>query len=229
MKIKELCIDERPREKMLGKGAESLSNAELLAILLRTGTGSMNAVDVARELLKKNDERLNLLAGMPPERLCETKGIGKGKAAVIAAAFELGRRSFMEPILESHTSIASPKAVCRLMLPQLRNLDHEECWVLFLNRANFLISKERISSGGLDSTIIDTKVILRKALEKKASGIILIHNHPSGSPLPGTADINATKLLDKALKTCGISLIDHVITADKSYYSFADEEVRRDI
>lgn len=229
MKIKELCIDERPREKMLEKGAESLSNAELLAILLRTGTGSMNAVDVARELLKSNEEKLNAIAGMPAERLCEIKGIGKGKATVIAAAFELGRRSLKEPLIDSHTTIASPKAVYRLMFPQLRNLDHEECWVIFLNRANFLISKERISSGGLDSTTIDTKVILRKALEKKASGIILIHNHPSGSPLPGTADINATRVLDKAMKACGISLIDHVITTDESYYSFADEEVRRDI
>lgn len=110
------------------------------------------------------------------------------------------------------------------MLPLLRNLDHEECWVLFLNRANYMISKERISSGGLDSTTLDSRTITRKALEKMASGLIIVHNHPSGSPIPGNADIQATRQLDMALKTCGISLIDHVVIAEDSYYSFADEE-----
>ena len=111
------------------------------------------------------------------------------------------------------------------MQPIIRHLDHEECWVLFLNRANRLISKEMVSSGGLDSTIIDNKVIIRKAMEKKASAIILVHNHPSGNALPSRADINQTQMLNKALKTCDLSLLDHVIVTRDSYYSFADEEL----
>lgn len=227
MKIKELCMDERPREKLLEKGAGSLSNAELLAILLRTGTGSMNVVDVARELLKKGEGKLNSVARMPVEVLCDIKGIGKDKAATISAAFELGKRYAHESVITNKSSISSPKEVFRLMIPHMKNLDHEECWIMFLNRANYLISKEKISIGGVDSTTVDNRTILRKAIEKKASGIILVHNHPSGSPVPGTADINATKSLDRALKACDISLLDHVIIAEDSYFSFADEVVKK--
>ncbi len=225
MKIKELCMDERPREKMLSKGAESLSNAELLAILLRTGTGSMNAVDVAREILKSADGKLNGISSMSIERLCAVPGIGPAKAVALAAAFELGRRSAGESVVDSRTSVCSAKIVFRIMLPLLRGLDHEECWILYLNRANYLISKERVSVGGLDSTTLDSRTIVRKALEKKATGIIIVHNHPSGSALPGNADIQATRQLSSALKTCDIPLIDHVIIAEDSYYSFSDENL----
>ena len=114
-----------------------------------------------------------------------------------------------------------------MMLPILRGLDHEECWVLFLNRANYVIAKEKMSSGGLDSTVLDCHSIARKAIEKKACGIIVVHNHPSGSALPGNADINSTKQLQKVLKTCDISLLDHVIIAEDSYYSFADETLEK--
>ena len=143
MKIKDLCMDERPREKMMQKGAESLSNAELLAILLRTGTEKMNVIDVARELLKSAGGKLNGVADMSPERLCEIGGIGPGKAVTLAAAFELGRRAGSEPIVESRTAISSPKTVFRAMLPIMRGLDHEECWVIYLNRANYMISREK--------------------------------------------------------------------------------------
>lgn len=225
MKIKELCIDERPREKMQEKGAGSLSNAELLAIILRTGTGKMNVIDVARELLKAADGKLNGIASMPIGRLCEVSGIGPSKAVTVAAAFELGRRCAGESIIDSRTPISSPRTVFRLMIPHMKGLDHEECWILFLNRANYLIAKECISSGGLDSTTLDSRTILRKALERKSSGIIVIHNHPSGSAMPGNADIQATRQLDRALKACEISLIDHIVVAENSYYSFADEEL----
>lgn len=225
MKIKELCIDERPREKMMEKGAEALSNTELLAILLRTGTGKMNAIDVARELLSKGHGKLNEIAGMQISQLCETSGIGPGKAVTIAAAFELGRRCACEPVIDSRTAISSPRTVFRLLRPFMKGLDHEECWALYLNRANFLIAKEKISSGGLDSTTLDSRIIVRKALERKASGIIVSHNHPSGSAMPGNADIHATRQLEQALKTCDISLLDHVVIAEDSYYSFADEEL----
>lgn len=225
MKIKELCMDERPREKMMSKGADSLSNAELMAILLRTGTGKMNVIDVAREALKNAGNKLSGIASMPMEKLCEISGIGPSKAVTLAAAFEIGRRCSCESIIESRTAVSSPRTVFRMMLPILRGLDHEECWVLFLNRANFIISKEKVSSGGLDSTTLDSRTIVRKALEKKACGIIIVHNHPSGSAMPGTADINSTRQLDRALKTCDISLIDHIVIAEDSYYSFADEEL----
>ena len=225
MKIKDLCEDERPREKMMDKGAAALSNAELLAILLRTGTEKMNVIDVAREVLKSGDGKLNEIATMSVDMLCRADGIGPSKAVTVAAAFELGRRCAAENAIDTSTAISSPKTVFRMMLPLLRGLDHEECWILFLNRANFLISKERLSSGGLDSTTLDCRQILKKALEKKACGLIVVHNHPSGSALPGTADIQSTRQLERALKACDISLLDHVVIAQDSYYSFADEEL----
>ena len=225
MRLKELCLDDRPREKLLEKGPSALSNAELLAIMIRTGTGKMNAVDVARTLLKAADGRLNSISDMPLERLCSVSGIGKSKAAAIAAAFELGRRSSVELVVQDKVSVASPKIVFRMMLPLLRGLDHEECWVMFLNRANYVLGKERMSVGGMESTVMDVKAILRRALERKAAGVILVHNHPSGSALPGQADIRQTGILKKALQTCEIQLIDHVVIAEDSWYSFADEQL----
>jgi DNA repair protein RadC len=225
MRLKELCLDDRPREKLLEKGASSLSNAELLAIMIRTGTGSMNVVDVARTLLQMGGGRLNEVADMPLEKLCSVNGIGRSKAVTIAAAFELGRRCAMELAINEKVSVSSPKTVFRMMLPLLKGLDHEECWVIFLNRANYVIGKERMSVGGLDSTVMDVKSILRRALDRKASGVILVHNHPSGNAMPGQADIRQTSILKKALQTCEIGLIDHVVIAEDSWYSFADEQL----
>lgn len=224
MKLKDLCFDERPREKMLGKGAFSLSNAELLAILLRTGTGRKNVVEVAQELLRTAGGKLTSIMNMSPEQLCQTDGIGPSKAVTLAAAFELGKRSFQEPIVDKRVCITNPKTAFRIMIPLLRGLDHEECWGIFLNRANYVIAQEKLSSGGLDSTVIDVKSIVRKALEKKSTSMIILHNHPSGSPTPGINDIRETRNLKKALETCGITLTDHIIVAEDSFYSFADEE-----
>ena len=225
MRLKELCLDDRPREKMMEKGPSALSNAELLAIMIRTGTGKMNAVEVARTLLQTAEGRLNAIADMSLDRLCSVSGIGPGKAVTIAAAFELGRRSASEKIIPDKLSVSSPRMVFRMMLPLLRGMDHEECWVLFLNRANYVLGKEKVSVGGMESTVVDVKMILRRAIERKASGVILVHNHPSGSALPGQADIRQTGLLKKALQTCDIQLIDHVIIAEDSWYSFADEQL----
>ena len=225
MRLKELCLDDRPREKMLEKGPGALSNAELLAIMIRTGTGKMNVVDVARTLLSSAEERLNAIADMPMERLCSVSGIGRSKAVTIAAAFELGRRCSMELAVPDKVAVSSPKVVFRMMLPFLRGLDHEECWAMFLNRANYVLGKERMSVGGLESTVVDVKAILRRALERKASGVILVHNHPSGSAMPGQADIRQTAVLKKALQTCEIQLVDHVVVAEDSWYSFADERL----
>lgn len=227
MRMKDLCKDDRPREKMIQKGAESLSNAELLAILLRTGTGSKNVVDLARELLDSADKSLRELAGMSIEKLCEVNGVGQGKAVTVAAAFELGRRISYTDSLE-RIYVSSPRVVFRIMAPNLKGLDHEECWVLFLNRANYILGKERMSVGGMDSTVIDVKTILRRALERKASGVILVHNHPSGNAMPGKADISQTASLKKALGICDIQLIDHVVVADGCWYSFADEQLNEE-
>ena len=161
---------------------------------------------------------------MDIDSLLRLNGVGPAKAATLAAGFELGKRCAMENEGKRKKSLSCPDAVYRLMIPHMKHLDHEECWALFLNRSNNLICKEMMSLGGLESTIMDCKSIARKALEKKASGLILVHNHPSGSPLPGTADINQTRCLKKALDTCDISLLDHVIIADGSFYSFADEQ-----
>ena len=225
MRLKDLCLDDRPREKMVEKGSAALSNAELLAIMIRTGTGKMNVVDVARALLAEAEGRLNSIADMSMEKMCSVNGIGPSKAVTIAAAFELGKRCAMELSVPEKVSVSSPKVVFRMMLPLLRGLDHEECWVIFLNRANFVLGKERMSVGGLESTVMDVKAILRRALEKKASGVILVHNHPSGSAMPGQADIKQTGALKKALQTCEIHLIDHVVIAEDGWYSFADERL----
>lgn len=210
---------------MLEKGPGALSNAELLAIMIRTGTGKMNVVDVARTLLASGEGRLNAIADMPMERLCSVSGIGRSKAVTIAAAFELGRRCSMELAVPDKVAVSSPNVVFRMMLPFLRGLDHEECWAMFLNRANYVLGKERMSVGGLESTVMDVKAILRRALERKASGVILVHNHPSGSAMPGQADIRQTAVLKKALQTCEIQLVDHVVVAEDSWYSFADERL----
>ena len=223
--MKELCEDDRPREKMMRSGAVNLSNAELLAILLRTGTGKRNVLEVAREILREADGRLTEVAGMSVERLCHVDGIGPGKAVAVAAAFELGRRVATEDGVRKLPQMDSPRRVYMNMLPQLRDIRHEECWVLFLNHANRLIGKEMISKGGMDSTSVDKRVILRRALDRKASGIILVHNHPSGSPYPSVEDIRQTRELGKALASCDLHLVDHVIVAGHSYYSFSDETV----
>ena len=225
MRMKDLCLDDRPREKMMEKGPSALSNAELLAIMIRTGTGKLNVVDVARNLLQTADGKLNIIADMSLEKMCSVSGIGRSKAATISAAFELGRRSAMELAVPEKVSISSPRAVFRMMLPLMKGLGHEECWAIFLNRANYVLAKERMSIGGMDSTVMDIRSILRRALERKASGVILVHNHPSGSALPGQADISQTGLLKNALKTCEIQLIDHVVIAEDSWYSFADEQL----
>lgn len=223
MKIKELSPEDRPREKMLEKGAGSLSTAELIAILLRTGTGKSNAVDTARKLLNMAGGNLTGLYSLSVEKMCGITGIGQGKAITVAAAIELGRRFGAETSRIEKISVTSPDMIYRMMLPKMKGLGHEECWVVYLNRANYITGCEQASRGGLDATTVDIKIIVRKALEKLASGIILIHNHPSGNPMPGTADINMTGRLKKALETFDISLTDHIIVCDDRYYSFADE------
>jgi DNA repair protein RadC len=152
-------------------------------------------------------------------------GIGPGKAVAVAAAFELGRRVAAEDGVEKMPQMDSPRKVYMVMIPLLRDIRHEECWVLFLNHANRLVGKEMISRGGMESTAIDKRIILRRALDRKASGVILVHNHPSGTPYPSVEDIRQTRELGKALASCDLRLVDHVIVSGRSFYSFSDELV----
>lgn len=225
MKIKELGEDDRPREKMAAKGVRALSNAELIAVLVRTGYGGSNAVDIARNLLKSADDSLSGLSVMSSRQMCATCGIGPDKAASVMAAFELGRRREAEESRVEKISITDPAMIYRNMVHHMKGLSHEECWVIYLNRANYIIGKEQVSRGGTSATVMDVKIIIRSALEKLASGIILVHNHPSGNPMPGTSDIRQTGILKKAAATFDISLVDHIIIADDRFYSFANEQV----
>ena len=225
MKLKELNKQERPREKMIARGANALTDVELLAILLRTGTARSNVVDVARDLLRSADDRLGEVAAMSLEKIRQVDGIGPSKAVAVAAAFELGRRLSLEAGTENVTRMDSPAKVYRMMLPLMRDLDHEECWALFLGKSNGLLAKERMTAGGQDFTLVDKRVVIRRAIERKASGVILVHNHPSGSPMPSVEDINQTRDLNRALSACGLQLVDHVIVAGGGFYSFSDEQV----
>ena len=216
--------EDRPRERLAAKGASALSNAELTAILLRSGGAGINVLDMARDLLVKAGS-LTGLSMMSIDKMMEVRGIGRDKAVMVAAAFELGRRFTAEKTGDDCKPVTDARQVFELLLPVMKGLDHEECWIIYLNRANRVIGKERLSSGGPVSTVVDTGDILRKALERKAQGIILAHNHPSGSPYPGQADMNETQALKKASATLGISLLDHIILCDSCYYSFADERM----
>lgn len=224
MRIKDLGLDDRPREKMLSQGARYLSNAELLAIVIGSGiSGGLNATELARELLLAAEGRLGVLAVMPIERLMKQKGIGQARAIAIAAALELGTRAQEERAVMQKGPLRSPELVYSLMKTTMRNLDHEECWVLFLNSKCILLGKELAGSGSFERTVIDTRKILRRAIEKQAGRIILVHNHPGGDPTPSQADIRQTETLKRALSSVDISLIDHVIVCERSYFSFSED------
>ena len=226
MKMKEMCESERPRERLLSEGATALSNGELLAVLLNTGNRGKNVVEMAREVLSAAQGSLITLAGMSMAQLEKVDGIGKSKAATLAACFELGRRLFSEKAAFKKYPVISPRVVYEMMIPQMLGLDHEECWILFINNAQYCTGRQRVSSGGLDSTVIDLKDITRTALDRRATFLILVHNHPSGSPFPSQEDIKQTEALKKALTPMGIGLMDHVIICNDCYYSFSDEEMK---
>lgn len=223
MRLKDLTPDDRPRERLLLSGARSLSNSELIAIIIGGGIGGKNVTEVARELLSMAEGSLMLLASMPVERLITQKGIGPARAIMVAAALELGRRSMQESNSINNSPLTSPELVVQLMLPVLRNLQHEECWALFLNAKNRLIGKEILSTGSLESTVMDTRKVLRRAIEKQSRHVIMVHNHPSGSPEPSEADIRQTDILRKALSAVEIDLLDHIIIGDHKFYSFSQE------
>ena len=214
--------EERPREKFLARGAESLSDAELLAILIRAGNRDENAIDLARKILRGAGNSLKSLSRFSFEDLRKFKGIGVGKALSIMASFELARRGQIEnaaPLNQIYSSSVAAENV----IPMLKDLQHEECWVLYLNKSNRLLGRERVFVGGFDSTVVDIRIILRNALARNACHIILAHNHPSGNRYAGEADKIQTAKLKKAAQMCEIELLDHLIVAGENYFSFADE------
>ena len=214
--------EERPREKFLARGAESLSDAELLAILIRAGNRDENAIDLARKILRGAGNSLKNLSRFSFEDLRKFKGIGVGKALSIMASFELARRGQIETAAPLN-QIYSSSVAAENVIPMLKDLQHEECWVLYLNKSNRLLGRERVFVGGFDSTVVDIRIILRNALARNACHIILAHNHPSGNRYAGEADKIQTAKLKKAAQMCEIELLDHLIVAGENYFSFADE------
>ncbi len=222
--IKSWAEEDRPREKLLLKGKASLSEAELIGILIGSGTSSISAVDLAKQILNGSDNNLNELARLSVKDLTKYKGIGEAKAISIVAALELGRRRKDTESLKK-PKITSSTDVYNLIKPDLLDLSHEEFWVLLLTRNNQVIKKQLISSGGVSGTVADPKLIFKSALEELASSIILIHNHPSGNLKPSDQDIKLTKKMVEAGRTLEIPVIDHVIFTNEAYFSFADEGI----
>lgn len=220
--IKDWASEDRPREKMLEKGISSLSDAELLAILLGSGIKNQSAVDLAKKVLKKAENNLNELGKLDVRTLQKTKGVGEARAISIIAAMELGRRRKMSDIL-NRKQITSSNDAFELFQPILSDLQYEEFWILLLNRSNKILDKVKISQGGLTGTIIDVRLILKHAIERLATSIILCHNHPSGNLQPSESDCKITLKIREAGNYLDIPVIDHIIVCNSSYYSFADE------
>ena len=219
--IKYWSEDERPREKLLNQGRQYLSNVELIAILLGSGTKKLSAVEIARTLLGKSDNSLHALGRLSIKEYCKIKGIGPAKAISLSAAFELGRRRELAEV-KKRKKIRSSQDAYELFAPLLKDGYQEEFWVASLNRANEYLKSDRISIGGVAGTVVDSKLIFKKALDVLASSIVLFHNHPSGNLNPSTNDVLITKNLVAAGKILDIKVLDHLIISEKGYYSFAD-------
>lgn len=222
--VKNWAVEDRPREKLMMKGASALSDSELLAILIGSGTKEQSAVEVCKHILISADNDLNKLARYTVSDLTKTKGIGPAKAITIIAALELGRRRKNTGEKEIK-KISSSRDAYQALYPCLSDLNHEEIWVLLLNRSNKIEKTMRISEGGISSTVLDVRKILREALNLRASGIILAHNHPTNNCLPSEQDLRITAKLKDAAKLMDINLLDHLILCGDRYYSFADENV----
>lgn len=220
--INQWAEEDRPREKMMLHGAAALSNAELLAILIGSGSTDESAVELMRKILNDYHNHLSELGKSSIEDLCRYKGIGPAKAITILAASELGKRRKEEEPRE-RTQIRCSEDIYRLFYPLMCDLAIEECWVVLLNQASKVIDKVRISQGGLASTQVDIRCILREALLKRAVSLILCHNHPSGNLTPSREDDRLTEALRQGAATLNLRLLDHLIVTDGRYYSYSDE------
>ena len=221
LRIKEWALEDRPREKLISNGKNSLSNAELLAILLGSGNHYESALDVSKKILSLVDNNLHDLCRLSVDQLKKIKCIGPVKAVTIIAAFELGNRR-KEAERPECIRITSSNEAFRLMLPVIGDLVHEEFWILLMNRSNRCVKKQKISQGGISGTVIDIRLILKYAVELLASSMIICHNHPSGNLQPSEADNKITKKIMESAKIMDIQLLDHLIIADNTYFSYAD-------
>ncbi len=224
LNLKSWAEDDRPREKLLQHGISALSDAELIAILIGIGNRELTAVELARKILAEQNYEINRLAKLSIAELMQTKGIGQAKAISIAAAFELGKRRESEQI-KTEAKIRSSQDIYNLMATELRDLPVEAFWVVMLNRANRIIDTHKVSQGGISATVVDLRLVMQKAIEKLASGLVLVHNHPSGNLEPSEADKQLTQRIQQAAKIFDINVLDHIIIADHRYYSFADEGI----
>jgi len=222
--IKNWKEDDRPREKLLFKGKGTLSDAELIAILIGSGNKQENAVFLSKRILSFANNNLNELAKLSVNDLMQFKGIGEAKAIAIITALELGRRRRLEEAL-IRPKITSSKKVFDIMQPIIGELNHEEFWILYLNNSNKIIYKNQLSSGGITSTLVDVRMLFKKALELSAVAIILCHNHPSGSLKPSKSDIDLTKKIQEGGKSLDIKILDHLLITEKAYFSFADSNL----
>lgn len=220
--IKNWAESDRPREKLLYKGEASLSDAELIAILIGSGNSSESAVQLAKRILAASENNLNALGKLSVKQLMKFRGIGEAKAITIIAALELGRRRRTEEVLEKK-KIDSSLAAFELMQPVIGDLQHEEFWIIYLNNSNKIIQKSQLSKGGITSTVVDVRIVMKNALEFGATALILTHNHPSGTLKPSNQDKELTQKLKKAGNSLDIKVLDHLIITQKSYFSFADE------
>lgn len=220
--IKNWAADDRPREKLVAKGKEALSDSELLAILINTGSGKDTAVDLAKKVLQLCESNLSELGKLSLEELTEVKGIGDAKAITIVAAMELGRRRQVGDLPNREKVVNSREAALYLQTV-LKDYTHEVFAVLFLNSGSKVLSYEILSYGGLSQTIVDPKIVFKRALALKAASIIVSHNHPSGNLRPSRADEAITQRLAEGAKILDIKIIDHIIVSDEGYFSFADE------
>jgi len=222
--IKYWAEDDQPREKLMLKGKAALSDAELIAILIGSGSRNESAVELSKRILASVDNNLNALGKQSLQQLMGFKGIGEAKAITIAAAMELGRRRREEESVDLK-KITSSRAVFEIMQPIIGELPHEEFWILFLNNSNKVIYKSQISKGGITGTVVDARIVFKMALEHNATGIILVHNHPSGVLQESEPDRQVTRQLKAGGDALSIKVLDHVIVTEKGYLSFADKGI----
>ncbi|MCK8480050.1 RadC family protein [Psychroserpens algicola] len=222
--IKHWSQDDQPREKLRDKGKSTLSDAELLAILIGSGNKEESAVALSKRILASVNHNLNELGKLSLKQLIQFKGIGEAKAISITAAMELGRRRRGEAAIDKQ-KISSSVSVFELMQPLIGELPHEEFWIIYLNNSNKVIQKQQLSKGGITGTLVDVRLVFKNALELGAVGLILVHNHPSGTLKPSEADKNLTQKLKGAAQSLDIKVLDHLIVTEKAYFSFADENI----
>ena len=224
LSIRQWSTDDRPREKLRRKGRSVLTNAELIAILIGSGNREESAVELARRLLWASGDSLSGLGDLSVEQLMRFKGIGEAKAISIVAAMELGRRRKTAPV-QKRRSVGSSGQVFELLQPILGELPHEEFWIVYLNNANHVIQSEQLSKGGITGTLVDVRLVMKKALDLSAVSIILAHNHPSGITKPSQADKEITQKMIAASQTLDIKVLDHLIITRESFFSFADNNL----